>query len=430
MFINGPILTQKLSGVEAYSAAMEADQKLLNTITHNQKVEYTLKDKYFPYIESFLPKTENILFRHIMKYEDKNADILNSPYLVKILPFGENEKGEDYDIVYRCTRIDPEELRDDIKKVPLPGNATEKAAFLPFQVTLYLIIRYYFFTKQPKKLKPIYNYYGYSIYWKRFNKSWNKFPPVEAIMIYTINEMSYRNKIKSLGSLKGLLEDCVQHIFEHYYPGVIQSCDEDIRYILDQVQSGIGSKINAIATKYYDNYYDPDKKKMIMTGDTFVDNEGTQRKESSISASVETLSQKFANKFYAETVDRSRLKTAVTMSGGASLREVGDTLDYIIGNIPPADVREFYEAIFMYYLSLDDPQATTDSVQSLKFMALMRDVIKKGNTLNKNVKTIIKFTNEWLDHGSNTFRLTTRDGTKTNYRKAVYLYFILLVTNH
>ena len=83
-----------------------------NQINHQFKEEYILRDKYFPYIESFIPKTDKLLLRHIAQYEDKHSAIVNSPYPIKILPFGRNEKGEDYDIVYRCCNIDPEELRD------------------------------------------------------------------------------------------------------------------------------------------------------------------------------------------------------------------------------------------------------------------------------------------------------------------------------
>ena len=65
-------------------AAMEA-----TSIAHQMKEEYTLRDKYFPYVESFLPKTEHVLFKHIAKYDDKNSSIVNSPYPTKTLIFNE-----------------------------------------------------------------------------------------------------------------------------------------------------------------------------------------------------------------------------------------------------------------------------------------------------------------------------------------------------
>jgi hypothetical protein len=423
----GPIFSKPLTKAEEMEmAAMEATST--NSITHRMPEQYTLRDKYFPYIESFLPKTEHLLFRHIAKYEDKYGYILNSPYPLKNLPFGENEKGEDYDIVYRCTNINRDELRADMKKVPLPGNLTkEKAAFLPFQLTLYLIIRYYTITNQLDKAKIIYGYYGYSIYWKRFHTSFKLFPPVETVMVYTINEMSYRNLIKKLGSVKALLVYIVQHIFEYYREGLVQSCDEDMRYILDQVQSDIGSKMNNIATMYYKNY---NEKKEIYMGETLIKGgEGEQREDTSITATAAKYAQIYTTKFFADPINVPRIKTAVALATEASAKEVEHTLDYILNNASNSEVYEFYSSIFFYYLSLDDPKITEESIKSLKFVAIMRNVIKKGNSIDKNINKIIAFTDKYLELGSNTFRLTQRDGTRTNYRKAVYNYFILSVTN-
>ena len=61
---------------------------------------------------------------------------------------------------------------------------------------------------------------------------------------------------------------------------------------------------------------------------------------------------------------------------------------------------------------------------------MMKDMIVKGNSTNKNIIKIRELMSDWLDHGSNTFRVTTRPGTKTSYQKAVYYYFILSVTSN
>lgn len=421
--MNHTIFSTTFNESEDVNIALEA-----NMIRHTMKEQYTLRDKYYPYVESMLPKTEHLLLRFIMKYEDKHADILNSPYPTEILPFGLNEKGPEYDIIYRSTGINPEELRADIKKVPLPGNLTkEKAAFLPSSVTLYLIIRYYYITKQFDKAEIIYSYYGYSIYWKRFHKSF-PFTMYKSVMIWTVNEMSYRNLLKRLGSVKALITYIVKNRCEYYVDGIAESCDEDIRYILDQIQSDMGSKLNSIAGAYYKNYNDP-KKREIMMGNTMLDNEGTRREDTSRITTVESHAQKATNAFFSNGISINTVKTAVSMATEASVKEVEHTLANIYNNATVQDIHDFYSAIFFYYLSLDDPKATEESIKSMKFLALMRPVIKKGNTNDKNVKTIIEFVNKWLEQGSNTFRITSRDGTKSNYRKAVYFYFLLLITS-
>lgn len=418
MLINGRILTPSKSESEEMLEAMEAVK-----YTRKFTEEYTLRDKYFPYIESFLPKSERLLFRHIAAYEDKWNDILSSPYPCKLLPFGNGDEGEDNDIIFKVTQIDRDELQADIKKVPLPNNLEEKAAFQPLQVTMYLMLRYYLVTKQPKKAEALYPYYGYSIYWKRFNKSFSRFAPDEGIMVYTINEMTYRNLIKKLGSLRALLAYVVQHAFEYYREEIANSCDEDIRYVLDRVQSDIGSKMNEIAKKYYANY---EKRNTIMKSEILFDNDGTQREDRSITASAEILAQKYTNKFFSESIDRSIIRKACSMSGDASPKEIEVVLDQCHSSTPVEEVQDFYASMFYYYL-IADPKNSVDTVNSLRFMSFMRDVIKKGNSKDTNIMKIIYFVNKWLEEGSNRYRVTTREGTRSGYKKALYLYFMLSV---
>lgn len=396
-------------------------------ITHQLKEEYTLRDKYFPYVESFLPKTEHILFKHIAKYEDMHVSVINSPYPTNVLPF--KMKGEDNDIVFRCCHINEKELQKDIKSVPLPpGVKKEKAAFLPLQVLLYFIIRYYLITGQQKKAFIIYYYYGYSLYWKRWSKSFSRGIYNPSIMIYTINEMSYRSLIKKLGSVKELLFHIVKNRFEYYSEQLADSCDEDIRYVLDQIQSSLGSIINEIASKFYKN---AENQNVIMQSNIMLDDQGTQRDDdASITASVESLAQKYTNVFFMSNVDPTRVKQASTLAKEVSTKEVLSTIEYVYNNTPAEEIHEFYSSLFFIYFNLDNPKASLDAVNSLLFLALMRDVIKKGNSTNKNIIKIRSLMDNWLNHGSNTFRVTSREGTQNSYRKAVYYYFILSVTNN
>lgn len=402
------------------------DVALEVAITHQLKEEYTLRDKYFPYVESFIPKTEHILFKHIAKYEDIHVSIINSPYPTTVLPF--KMKGEDNDIVFRCCHVNEKELQQDIKKVPLPpGVKKEKAAFLPLQVLLYLIIRYYLVTGQQKKASVIFYYYGYSLYWKRWSKSFSRGIYNPNVMIYTINEMSYRSLIKKLGSVKELLFHIVKNRFEYYSEQIADSCDEDIRYVLDQIQSSLGSIINEIASKFYKN---AENQNVIMQSDIMLDDQGAQRDDTSVTANVELLAQRYTNAFFMSSVNPARVKQAATLAKDVSAKEVLSTIEYVYNNTPAEEIHEFYSSIFYIYFNLDNPKVSMDAVNSLLFLALMKDVIKKGNSTNKNIIRIRELMDNWLSHGSNTFRVTSREGTQNSYRKAVYYYFILSVTNN
>lgn len=404
---------------ETDNVALEA-----TNVTYEFKPEYILRDTYFKYIESFIPKTDHILMRYIAKYEDKYSTILSSPYPYDKLPFIEN--GDDGNIIWKCTRIDPDELKADMKKVPLPKGVTEKAAFKPLQVAMLLIIRYYYITKQTDKLNAMCRYYGYTIYWHRFNKQWRKGIDKE-VMVYTINNITYRSIIKKEGSVKGFISYIAKGRFDYYINELIQCTDEDIRIITNAVHSDMGNKIVKLSQDYYDNYK---KGNRIYLSETMIDDEGTQRVDKSITASVEMLAQKYTTDFFMSHINVQRVKKSAEYAKEVSAKELKSTLDYIINSVEPKDLYDFYSALFYLYLDQDDPDATVDSIKSLNFLASTMELIRKGNSIDKNISKIRELTDKWLMHGSNTFRVTSREGTKTNYRKAVYYYFIFCVTNN
>lgn len=404
---------------ENVSSALEAAN-----FVYKFKKEYTLRDKYFPRIEALLPKTEHLLFRYIAKYEDKWYSVLNTPYLLRNLEF--DEMGKDADIVFKCTNIGRDELHDDIRKVPLPEGVDEKAAFLPLQVTLLMIARYYIMTKQPKKLSAICYYYGYSIYWKRFNRQWRYYPPNEGIMTYTINECNNKVLLKRLGSLKELLGHVVSGRFETYVEQMIDFCDEDIRYIADQISTNLGAKIIDISNKYYHN---AKNKNVILKGTPFMEDNETQRLSSSVTSQVEELANHYTTEFFMGKTNQPILKQAAIFAKDVSVKELKSTIDTIINNSSVTEVRDFYASLFYIFLTSSDHNIDVKAIHSLKFLVVMKNIINKGTSNDKNIMKTRQIMDKWLKEGSNTFRITTRPGTKSSYRKAIYYYFILTITN-
>lgn len=421
MYFNNKILKPDLPNNIKMEMACEA----IESIRHEFKEEYTLRDKYFPYIESFLPKTEHILFRYISKYEDKHSELLNSPYPLDQIPF--DVGGEDANIVFKCTRINRDELMKDIKAVPLPASVTEKAAFQPLQVVLLLIVRYYIITKQPDKCNAIYYYYGYSIYWNIYRTFFKKhgYAPRKETMIYTVNELDYKSTLKKLGSVREFIKYDIQNVFEVYVRQMIDCCDEDIRYIIDQNTTRLRTKVRKLCDKYMKNY---EKKEVIFQGVSTLDDMCSQRIDTSISAQIEVLAQKYTNKFFMTDVDANVANQAKRLAKDPSSKEVKIALENIKNNATVEEVYSFYAALFYIYLNTDDANVTIASITSLKFFAVMKDVFRKGNSTNPNIIKIRELMDSWLERSSNVYRIATREPTKTGYRRAIYYYFILMVT--
>lgn len=419
MYFNNPIFSNKLSKIELMEIACE-DSK----INRKFEKEYILRDKYFKYVESFLPKTEHLLFRYIARYEDKNTEILNSPYILKQCVFVSDS--DDGNIIFKCTNINKSELINDMKKVKLPPGVDVIASFMPLQVVLLLIIRYYIITKQPKKTEIMYRYYGYSIYWKYFSTYWKDKVYRPDVMRYTVNNMNYRYILKKSGSVKGFIMYSIQNRYEYYIEELMDCTDEDIRYILSACATDINNKLKEIYGLYKDNIA---KNNVMFEGSSMYEDDETQRIDSSDIATIEILSNNFTNNFFITDINMQILKTCANMERDVSARELTSILQYMKENVQPKDLHEFFSSLLYIYIQLDNPKANINTVKSKLFFAYMMKVVGKGNSANKNIKKIRELLDMWLSASSNTFRLTTREGTKSGYRNATYYYFLLSIIN-
>lgn len=416
MYFNGPILTSPKQS--SLSIALEEMIKI-----DTQDKEYTIRNKYYPLVASFLPKTEKILFKHISQYRDKNIDILSSPYPTK---FPTWTPPVDENIVFKCTNIDDAELRKDILKVKLPEGVDQKKNFQPFPTVMILIMRYYAVTKQEEKLKIMYSYMAYSMYWSIFNRQFKKFLPNEGIMIYTINNLSNKFKLKQFSSMDELLYYIIETTMEKYRDRLERLTDSEIWYIIDQIKTRLGNSFKKIVNEYMMNY---NKKEIIFRSTDIIDEEGTHRIDSSISSSVESLANAYTTDFFASQPDMSRIKTAAILAGVSS-SELKSTLNMITQDEAISEVKAFYESLFYIYLTSGDPNANLTTIKSAKFLSVMRSIFKKGNSTDKNIVLTREIMNKWLERGSNTYRSTKRQATMNDYRLAVYYYFILSVTSN
>ena len=427
MYINGKIFGKNETIYDEMERAYEAASNVKNSNGYN---EYSLRDKYFPYIESFLPKSERILFQYISKYEDRNSSNLNTPYPLDVIVF--NINGEDADIVYRCTRINKDELIKDIAKVPKAKAAIENASLTPLQMVLLMIIRYYLVTKQPAKAKAIYYYYGYSIYWSIYNSFLKSkgYAPNKDTMIYTINELTYKNILKKIGSVKEWIGYNVQTPLENdtSYERLADFRDEDIRRTMEAIIVNMRSKIREVSSKYYENW---ENKDTILTSKQTIDigeDEEIETLDTSITAEAETLAQAFANDFFMADINVATTQRAATLAKDVSAKELKIALDKLKTDVPVEEIYDLYASLCYLYLASGEPGVSTSNVKSFKFFVVMKDMFKKGNSINVNILRIRDLINKWLEAGSNKYRITNREATKTGYRRAMYYYFILSIS--
>lgn len=383
---------------------------------------YMLRDKYYPMIEKNLPKNERTLLRHIGKYRDKNMPILSSPYLTNYPVFSQ----ADEKVVFDACGINIVEMKKDTYQTTLLSGkmaTSKKKNFQPIQILLVLIMRYYILTKQQKKLNVIYHYYAYSIYWSVFTSWFRKYLPREGTMIYTIDNLSNKFIIKQLKSLDAMLFYAVDNTIKLQWDRIISSSDGEISYIIDGLKTKVNNYFGGVAKIFYENH---EKGEIVFRGEEFLE-DGSQRDVKSIGGDVEMLAQELTTKFFSEP-PRQDIINQVSRLKGVSSSELRNTLTLLVDEQLIEEVKSFYESIFFLYFS--DDNSKDKNVKSMSFLGIMESIYKKGNSNDKNIRTIKELMNKWLDRGSTTYRATSRLATQNDFRKAIYYYFIFLVSNN
>ena len=72
---------------------------------------------------------------------------------------------------------------------------------------------------------------------------------------------------------------------------------------------------------------------------------------------------------------------------------------------------------------------TPRSIKSRNFIAICHALYLKSNTNNESIIRIKEILDSWLTECSDNYNKTERIATKNNFRKAVYMYYVLNITN-
>lgn len=386
------------------------------------KAKYTLLEKYYPIIEENLPKNERKLFKYIAMYRDRYMEILSSPYPIQYPVFSP----EDNDILITCCGVNKAQAIKDFLAADIPMNINHPPEkYSTFPMLSMMIMKYYLEKGAKDKFSMFCAYFSYSIYWVIFTKQFPTFLPREETMMYTINNISNKFKLKQLQSIDELLTVSVTSTITTNTARILRCSDAEIFYVANLVRNSINNFVVSISTEYMKNYKD---KKVIMQGTTLTD-EGALRDTLSTSNEIEALAQEYTTKFFSSP-PRQDIINDVSKMRGISANELRGTLTKIIDSQAIDEVRRFYAALFYLYFGNIDSGETKKTIKSVNFIAEMDIIYKKGNSSNRNIIYIKEFMNKWLSEGSATFRSSGRPATMNDFRKAIYFYFIFLASSN
>lgn len=378
---------------------------------------YVLLNNYWETIEQNMPKNYRSFIKFIAQYRNKFISRLETPYPLDYPPWLPicNRK------IYEAAGIDEDAFVKDV--LTIRGWDGYEDSYLkdkaPY-ILLNMLDRWFLLHNMAKERNIVQHYIGYSHYWAVFTVQFKKYKPKPEVMKYTINEASYKSRLKALGSVDAWLYDGVSSTMKTYDERLRRGSDFELHYINEKIR---GKFKSAMKTLYRAQEKNEREKKYVFEsktklGEDIVESVGTV-------SNILTIADGFATKFFADPINEEALKGAL-IPGGITEKDLRNAILLISDDDANLhDVSKLYQSLF--HLFLDSGKYRQQDIGTLRFYYEMEKLYKPGNSNDPNKTFIKEILDKWLSRGSATFRTTNRTATITTFRKTIYNYFILKI---
>lgn len=390
---------------------------------YTDNITSVIKDDIYPKISESLDKPNGIsnLKKCIKIFLESRSEALYDTGPNDRIFFGKN----DIDLFFKYIGIEESEIVNMLTNAYFWNISFSPIAIKdPFTDCVLMIIRYFLKKKMNIEAELAGVYLAFS---GKFYPSlhYNSFPTVvpgehRAIMDYVINvKLSQKFDIKHEGSVFNAIRSIVLTWIHTYENTKFQNpTDEDIAYLIQQLQNRIKSFIKNIAKLYYDAYKNKDYLNFEsdnLNQDDFRIVENNSTKVSKYTdATIQYMCTGVNYKFCKICSDQN-----------VKQDEVKSIMEGIIHN--PKYISDLAEVISLiisdYYF-----YSKEKDIRSVEFLAYA--IKSRPNARSKDVLKTKMIIEGWLDETSENYRKRkSRDATKNSYYKAILKYIILSINN-
>ena len=376
---------------------------------------FYLRDNLYSHIKTNLSKNTKMILAGVAKFIDKNSENLFCTGIQKGIYF----KQEDVNLLLNATDY----TEDEVKKIAKGNklvNSTWKTLNDPFNLISFFAIRYAFLEepKNEKLLKSLIMYLAVRHYAIRVNVQF-PYTPNPNIMNYTINNLSNKFKLKQTGNIFLALEDTVMVSHATYKDNLKQGCDEDFKTYISGMITRIANFVKNIAGEYYKNH---EKRNFINTETETYDDDNYNITENE-SSNIEKFATAATVEFCTKGIDTRIAKIASNLTE-TTFNDIMKAVNNL-RDLSTDEVKEFYKSLLRLYLT--ESGHSEHEIRSTGFLVYFMDIYIKSNTKDDSIIKIKDLLNKWLMENSEKYVRTNRMATKNSFRKAIYIYMILIL---
>jgi hypothetical protein len=375
-----------------------------------------MTDTFYPQIASVFKDKNNCrkFINIVSKYIDTNTERLSTTGPVKKILFTYSDRNSVYDLT-GVSEKNIEMVAKQIKELSRGVNASN-----PFNILLFLMIRYFHINKLEAERKSASIYLILSMY-PSIHAKYFKFEPNENIMSFTVNSLSNKYKIKQQGTLLVTLVDMMDTADNHYKNIIIRGNDKDIADYISAVKSRLNQFMKNITTEFMKQHasgrylnYDSDNE----------DPENYSVADNN-SLVIDRISTSVSTNLAVKGPDQKSVVLAAKMNK-ISVNDLRSTMNSICrdkANRPK--IREIISCILYEFLFTG--QHSEQDIYDMKFTLYSSVIYKRSNTTRSNIVRIKNILDFWIKEYSAIYKKSNLVSTLNQFRRAIFMFFIFTI---
>lgn len=368
----------------------------------------------YPKVEqAFTSKETQRKFSAIVaSYVDRNVNRLSTAGPSKRTLFSDMERNKVYDLI----DFDPKVCKAIVKQSNYI-KASWKIVNDPFNLVMMMILRYAKLNKLDQINQLAVTYLTLSMY-PSLHYKYFKFEPNEAIMQYTINNLSNKFKVKQVGNILQALVDTTALADKTYDKNIRHANDKELTDYINAYKTRLNSLIKKIRDAFEKDY----RSGNYMNTERDNEDENDFKTSDNNSLLIQRIVDQVVLKLSVNGPD-SRIVDISAKMNQVSVNETRNTLNQLTQNKDESvNIRALCESIL--YLFLFNGENHVNDLNSSKFLTFCLAVYKKSNTNDENVIKVKSILDTWIEKYSETYRKTQRVATLNNFRRALYTFFV------
>lgn len=368
----------------------------------------------YPKVEqAFTSKETQRKFSAIVaSYVDRNVNRLSTAGPSKRTLFSDMERNKVYDLI----DFDPKLCKAIVKQSNYI-KASWKIVNDPFNLVMMMILRYAKLNNLDQINQLAVTYLTLSMY-PSLHYKYFKFEPNEAIMQYTINNLSNKFKVKQVGNILQALVDTTALADKTYDKNIRHANDKELTDYINAYKTRLNSLIKKIRDAFEKDY----RSGNYMNTERDNEDENDFKTSDSNSLLIQRIVDQVVLKLSVNGPD-SRIVDISAKMNQVSVNETRNTLNQLTQNKDESvNIRALCESIL--YLYLFNGENHVNDLNGSKFLTFCLAVYKKSNTNDENVIKVKSILDTWIEKYSETYRKTQRVATLNNFRRALYTFFV------